>query len=214
MFDVTGAGDTVLAYLGTMNTAGFDLVDSMFIANKAAGVKVGYSGTISISLEMLLNAFENNEKSKVVTESNLKEILKKIKNKKIVFTNGCFDVIHAGHVSYLKEAKSYGDILIVGVNSDDSVKRLKGEIRPINTLEDRMTVLSGLESVDYLIAFEEDTPYNIIKQIEPDVLVKGGDYQPENIVGYDIVTNKGGKVITTQFKNGLSSTKIINKMGE
>lgn len=214
VFDVTGAGDTVLAYLGIMNIAGFNLEESMFIANKAAGVKVGFSGTISVSLEMLLNSFNCIEKSKIVTQENLKQILKKIKNKKIVFTNGCFDIIHAGHISYLKEAKSYGDILIVGVNSDASVKRLKGENRPINILEDRMIVLSELTSVDFVVSFDEDTPYNLIKLIEPNVLVKGGDYKPENIVGYDIIVNNGGKVVTTKFKQGLSSTNILKKIGE
>lgn len=132
-------------------------------------------------------------------------------NEKIVFTNGCFDVIHRGHVEYLAQAANLGSKLIIGLNSDSSVKRLKGENRPINNEQARALTLSAFLFVDAVVLFAEDTPLNIIKQIKPDVLVKGGDYKPENIVGYDIVKNKGGKIITIDFVNGFSSSSIIKK---
>jgi rfaE bifunctional protein nucleotidyltransferase chain/domain len=126
----------------------------------------------------------------------LKDLEKNKKGKKIVFTNGCFDILHAGHVHYLNECKKYGDILIVGINSDSSIKRLKGEKRPILPLEMRAYVLSNLCSVDYVVPFEEDNPYNLIKEIKPDILIKGGDWLPDQIVGRDIVESYGGKVLT------------------
>lgn len=132
--------------------------------------------------------------------------------KKIVFTNGCFDILHAGHVTYLTEAKKLGDVLIMGLNSDESVRLLKGESRPINNEYDRALVLSSLKSIDYVCVFGEDTPYNLIKLIQPDVLVKGGDYTIDNIVGADIVTSNGGKVVTIPFVTGKSTTNTIEKM--
>jgi len=133
-------------------------------------------------------------------------------NKKIVFTNGCFDIIHAGHVQYLQEAKALGDILIIGLNSDASVKRLKGAERPVNNQNDRAIVLSALKSVDYIVVFDEDTPYDLIKQIKPDILVKGGDWPENKIVGHDIVKANGGIVKSLSFRPGNSSTSIIEKM--
>jgi len=133
-------------------------------------------------------------------------------HKKIVFTNGCFDILHAGHVLYLQAAKELGDILIVGLNSDSSVKRLKGDSRPINNEHDRAIVLAGLASVDYVVIFEEDTPYELIKKIQPDVLVKGGDWAVEYIVGHDIVQKKGGMVKSLLFVDGKSTTDIIKKI--
>ena len=130
----------------------------------------------------------------------------------IVFTNGCFDIIHSGHISYLTKAKELGDILIIGLNSDDSVRRLKGSERPINNESDRAVVLSALKPVDYVAFFTEDTPYNLISLLKPDVLVKGGDYSIENIVGADIVQNNGGKVVVIPFVEGKSTTNIIKKM--
>ena len=133
-------------------------------------------------------------------------------NKKIVFTNGCFDIIHAGHVQYLQEAKALGDILVIGLNSDASVKRLKGAERPVNNQNDRAIVLSALKSVDYIVVFDEDTPYDLIKQIKPDILVKGGDWPENKIVGHDIVKANGGIVKSLSFRPGNSSTSIIEKM--
>lgn len=134
------------------------------------------------------------------------------KGKKIVFTNGCFDILHAGHVLYLDQAKSLGDILILGLNSDASVKRLKGNERPINTQENRAIVLAGLSAVDFIVVFQEDTPLELIKIIQPDVLVKGGDWKPKDIVGSDIVLAKGGEVRSLSFTAGLSSTNTLAKM--
>ncbi|MBK8552552.1 MAG: D-glycero-beta-D-manno-heptose 1-phosphate adenylyltransferase [Ignavibacteria bacterium] len=133
-------------------------------------------------------------------------------NKKIVFTNGCFDILHKGHAAYLNQAKSLGDVLIVGVNSDRSVKVLKGEGRPVNNENDRAFLLDNLKSVDYVIIFDEDTPYNLIGKLLPDYLVKGGDWKEEDIVGWDIVKANGGKVMSLQFVDNYSTTGIINKM--
>lgn len=133
-------------------------------------------------------------------------------NKKVVFTNGCFDILHTGHVSYLNEARACGDILVIGLNSDASVKRLKGETRPVNSELDRKFVLENLKAVDYVFIFEEDTPLNLIKEINPNVLVKGGDWKVEQIVGSDFVIANGGEVKSLQFVNGYSTTNIINKI--
>ena len=142
------------------------------------------------------------------------EIINRIKadRKKIVFTNGCFDLLHVGHIRYLAQAKRLGDFLIIGLNSDSSVKELKGEDRPINSFEDRATLLSAIESVDLVIMFEEQTPENLIKDIVPDILVKGGDYNIEDIVGYQTVMQNGGQVKTLSFYDGYSSTNYINKI--
>ena len=130
----------------------------------------------------------------------------------VVFTNGCFDVLHAGHISLLKQAKKFGDILIVGINSDDSVRRLKGTSRPVNKLENRIAVLSALSCVDYIMTFDEDTPLSLIEDIRPDVLVKGGDYALSQIVGAECVTSYGGRVLTVPLVQNLSSTHIINQL--
>ena len=144
------------------------------------------------------------------------DIIKKIKDerKKIVFTNGCFDLLHVGHIRYLSQAKKLGDFLIIGLNSDRSVKKLKGKDRPINSFEDRAILLSALNSVDLVIKFEEQTPENLIKDIVPDVLVKGGDYNIEDIVGYQIVIQNGGQVKTLSFYDGYSSTNYIDKINK
>ncbi len=134
--------------------------------------------------------------------------------KKIVFTNGCFDILHFGHVSYLEEAKSCGDVLILGLNSDDSVKRLKGESRPINSQLERAFVLCGLKAVDFVVIFDQDTPYDLIKLIKPNVLVKGGDWSPEQIIGSDIVLGLGGQVKSLLFQDGFSTTNLIEKITE
>ena len=146
--------------------------------------------------------------------NDIKKLREKIRieNRKVVFTNGCFDIIHKGHVTYLNEAKSLGDHLIVGINSDDSVKRLKGKDRPVNNEYDRAFVLDNLKSVDDVLIFNEDTPYDIIKEIIPDLLVKGGDWKEEDIVGSDIDKMNGGKVISLQFVNNYSTTNILEKI--
>ena len=150
--------------------------------------------------------------NKLINPSDIQKVVKQ--TQKVVFTNGCFDILHAGHVQYLEQAKQLGDILIVGLNSDASVKRLKGSSRPINNEQDRAMVLAALEAVDYVIIFSEDTPYELISQLQPDVLVKGGDWTEDKIVGADIVKAKGGAVYSLPFKEGLSSTKIIEAISK
>jgi glycerol-3-phosphate cytidylyltransferase len=152
----------------------------------------------------------------IVERHNIKELCEQLKSdgKTIVFTNGCFDILHSGHVFYLQKAKQQGDILILGLNSDASVRRLKGEKRPINNENDRAIVISELKSIDYVVIFEEDTPLEIISLIVPDILVKGGDYKKEDVVGKDIVENNGGEVVIIPFVDGKSTTNIINKINE
>ena len=153
---------------------------------------------------------------KILERSQAKELGVSLRRegKVIVFTNGCFDLLHRGHVEYLYFARSQGDVLIVGVNTDDSLRRLKGSNRPINTLQDRLYVLAALECVDYVIPFHEDTPYELIKEIQPDVLVKGKDYRPDEVVGRDIVESRGGKLVLADYKEGYSTTKLIRKIKE
>ena len=202
VFDVTGAGDTVIASIAISLVEGNSIKEAVEFANKAAAVAVSHVGCYAVKRDEI-ESFDKDKK--IVTLDELLKILPK--DKKIVFTNGCFDILHAGHVKYLKEAKSFGDILIVGLNSDESVKRLKGESRPINTFEDRATVLSALESVDFVVGFSEDTPYELIKVIKPDVLVKGGDYEGKEVVGSDIA--KETRLV--QFVDGKSTTNIIQR---
>lgn len=152
--------------------------------------------------------------NKILDWKNLKEEVDRLRRqgKKIAFTNGCFDILHAGHVQYLEEAKSLGEVLIVGLNSDDSVRRLKGETRPVVPEEERAIVLAALACVDYVVIFEEDTPYELIRDIQPDVLVKGGDWQASKIVGSDIVLAKGGEVRSLPFRAGVSTTAIVTRL--
>lgn len=153
-------------------------------------------------------------KDKIINLDSLTKIRKiyQTQNKKVVFTNGCFDILHSGHVLYLEEAKNCGDILILALNSDESVKRLKGPTRPINSQQDRAIVLAGLSSIDHIVVFDEDTPYNVIKSIIPDILVKGGDWTIDQIIGSDIVKENGGEVISLSFQEGKSTTGIIRKV--
>ena len=152
--------------------------------------------------------------AKIQTIDNFRERLAyhRFRGHKLVFTNGCFDILHLGHVDYLSKAADLGDILILGLNTDDSVSRIKGEKRPVQDLRSRSHVLASLSFVDYVIPFDESTPYELIKFINPDILVKGGDYQVEEIVGYDIVTNNGGKVLTIDITPGYSTTSILNRI--
>lgn len=136
----------------------------------------------------------------------------KFQDKKIVFTNGCFDILHLGHIDYLSKARDQGDVLIVGVNTDDSVRRLKGNGRPLTDEVSRSMIIASLHFVDAVILFDEDTPYELIKFIQPDILVKGKDYKPEEVVGYDIVTKKGGEVVTIDLVEGYSTTAIEEKI--
>jgi rfaE bifunctional protein nucleotidyltransferase chain/domain len=156
-----------------------------------------------------MNKYVKNIKELAEIRGNLKK-----ENKKVVFTNGCFDILHAGHVDYIAKAKEKGDVLIVAVNSDASMKRIKGELRPVVPQNERAFIISNLKPVDYVVIFEEDTPYEVIKQLVPDVLVKGEDWSVENIVGRDIVESNGGKVETIKFVNNQSTTNIIKTVLE
>ena len=214
VFDVTGAGDTVLAALGFMSALNYNIYQSVEFANLAAGVVVAKLGSATATIEEIeeyksslhKNALENSIKNREQIEK-IANFLRS-KNKKVVFTNGCFDILHRGHVEYLKTARSFGDALILGLNSDASVRKLKGETRPINNQIDRAIVLSALESVDFVVIFDEETPYDLISLIKPDILVKGGDYEGKEVVGSDIA--KEVRLVT--FVDGKSTTNIINKI--
>ncbi len=151
---------------------------------------------------------------KIVERGKSRELARNLREQglKIVFTNGCFDILHRGHVEYLEFARSQGDVLVVGLNTDDSVRRLKGPERPINRFEDRAYVLAALECVDFVIGFSEDTPYNLISELIPDVLVKGADYRPEEVVGRDIVEQHGGRLVLAPFKKGYSTTELLKRI--
>lgn len=219
VYDVSGAGDTVIAYLVACTSSGIKIQLSARYANKAAGIKVGKIGTATVSLkemeyniynEEILNQVKYRESNKIFSLQDLLKILHNYSNKKVVFTNGCFDILHAGHVMYLQKAAEYGDILVVGVNSDASVKRLKGISRPINNIKDRLAVLSSIQCISYLVVFEEDTPENLIKAIKPNVLVKGSDYDGKFIAGADVVKEGNGEVVLIPLLENHSTTNIIN----
>ena len=210
VFDVSGAGDTVISSIAVFLGLHFNIDDAVYLANAAAGVVVGKLGTAPITLSELHYSLNGFRSSKIVSYNHIADIIKREKsfNKKIVFTNGCFYIIHRGHVTYLKHAKELGDILVLGLNSDDSVRRLKGPARPVNNEQDRAVVLEALECVDYIVFFEEDTPLNLIKNIMPDILVKGGDYKEEDVVGKEYA----GRVKIIDFVQGYSTTSTINKL--
>ena len=216
VFDVTGAGDTVIGVLATVLAAGNSLEEACFLANAAAGVVVAKLGTSTVSTVELENAVHGRSETGfgVMTEDELKLAVEQARRRgeKVVMTNGIFDILHAGHVSYLANARKLGDRLIVAVNSDASTKRLKGETRPVNPLAQRMAVLAALGAVDWVVGFEEDTPRRLIAGVLPDLLVKGGDYQPHEIAGCDEVWANGGEVKVLNFEDGLSTTKIINQI--
>ena len=215
VFDVTGAGDTTIAYLAACMVNGFEMTDAVDIANYAAGIQVSKVGTSSVYWKEIREHLANEDEvttHKILTGRAVDTFRLDNADKKIVFTNGCFDILHVGHIRYMQEASKLGDILIVGLNSDTSVKRLKGPERPVNNQDDRAEMLSSLEFVDYVVVFDEDTPYELIKKVQPDVLVKGGDYNPDNVVGKDIVEARGGELRLLNFVEGKSTTNIINKM--
>ena len=211
VYDVTGAGDTVLASLGYFMSKNENLIDAMHFANAAAAVVVSKVGSATVSIDEILHLEKNIDNSvehKLIKFDEVDELIDSIKNKKIVFTNGCFDILHIGHVKYLQKARALGDLLIVGVNSNDSVKRLKGKTRPVNDEYDRAYLLASLEVVDYVVIFNEDTPYELIKKVRPDILVKGADYKDKEVIGSNIA--KEVKLI--EFVEGKSTTSIIERM--
>ena len=216
VFDVTGAGDTVIATLAAALASGQNLSSAAALANLAAGLVVRKIGVATVTPGEISAALHQRGQGGrgLVGLDTLLALVDEARgrNERVIMTNGCFDVLHAGHVAYLEEAKSLGDRLIVAVNDDDSVRRLKGESRPINALEDRLLVLAGLAAVDWVVAFSEDTPARLIEAVLPDVLVKGGDYQPEEIVGARDVLQNGGEVRVLAFRDGHSSSRIIDRL--
>lgn len=206
VYDVTGAGDTVISALAFGICSGMDIYESAKFANAAAAVVVGKIGSAQASMSEILAVMDDDMTEYLeVDEMELIADLKR-NGKKIVFTNGCFDILHFGHISYLREAKSYGDVLVVGLNSNESVRRLKGDSRPINDEFERAQILKELECVDFVIIFNEDTPLNLINKIKPDILVKGADYEGKEIVGSEIVSD----VRLVTFVPNKSTTNIIN----
>jgi D-beta-D-heptose 7-phosphate kinase/D-beta-D-heptose 1-phosphate adenosyltransferase len=216
--DVSGAGDTVIATLAVMLAAGVGFEDAMRTANAAAAVVVGKRGTATVSpMELrarLLPAASLAEEEKILLDWNgLDERLMEWRRAglRIGFTNGCFDLLHPGHIKLLTQAHAACDRLIVGLNSDASVKRLKGEARPMQDVHARAEVLAALEAVDLVVVFEQDTPRELLRRIRPQVLVKGGDYRREQVVGHDLVEADGGEVILIDLVPGVSTTKIVRK---
>ena len=218
VFDVTGAGDTVISVLAASMAAGDGFADATALANLAAGLVVGKLGTAAISGPELRRAMlaDQNSGRGVMTAEQLQIVVQDAKahGEKIIFTNGCFDIIHAGHVGYLADAKQLGDRLVVAINDDDSVRRLKGAGRPINPVERRMAVLAGLEAVDWVVSFSEDTPEPLLESLQPEVLVKGGDYTKDQVVGGSYVESYGGMVRVLEFLDNCSTSAIMEKMKE
>jgi len=214
VFDVTGAGDTILASLGFTLACDYGIDNAIKFSNLAAGVVVGKIGSSTATLneiieyESSLNKSSSDKHIKTLNEITVLSEEIRARGKKIVFTNGCFDLLHAGHVRYLETAKSFGDVLIVGLNSDQSVSNLKGKNRPVNMQIDRAYILAALEAVDYVVIFDEDTPYNLIKAIKPITLVKGGDYKDKEVAGQDIVD----ELKLVEFVDEKSTSQTIKKI--
>ncbi len=216
VFDVTGAGDTVIASLAFALSTGMSIDESAKFSNLAAGVVVGKIGSATVTLDEIVtyesSLHQSSSDAHIKSFDEIDQIVNycRSNDNRIVFTNGCFDILHVGHVKYLQEAKSYGDILIVGLNSDASVRELKGPSRPVNTEDDRAYILAALDAVDYVVKFSEETPYELIKMIAPDVLVKGGDYEGKKVVG----TEFAKELRLVDFVAGKSTTKTIEKIKE
>jgi len=218
VYDVTGAGDTVVGVLAASIGAGEDFRNAAVLANTAAGIVVSKLGAQSVSIGELKSGLATQQPLDhgVVNEDQLEDYVRQCRSNRqtVVFTNGCFDVLHGGHVAYLEEAAQLGDRLIVAVNDDASVSRLKGEQRPVNPLADRMAILAALRCVDWVVSFSEDTPERLITRMLPDILVKGGDYKPDEIAGARAVKNNGGSVRVLSFKQGYSTSGLINRIRE
>jgi len=216
VYDVTGAGDMVLATLAISIAAGFDCESAVTLSNITGGLEVEKFGAVPITIEEILKeivSLTQSKTPKIITFEKVKQLVELLKkqNKKIVFTNGCFDVIHKGHIELLKFCKTQGDIVILGLNSDNSVKQLKGPERPINNQHDRAEVLAALESVDYVSIFDDLTPIELIKAVKPDILIKGAHWL-KNVVGQEFVESNGGKVVLAPIIEGKSSTSTIEKI--
>ncbi|MGM0857563.1 MAG: bifunctional D-glycero-beta-D-manno-heptose-7-phosphate kinase/D-glycero-beta-D-manno-heptose 1-phosphate adenylyltransferase HldE [Pseudomonadota bacterium] len=216
VFDVTGAGDTVIGLMGLALASGHELAEAMMLANLGAGLVVAKPGTATLSIAELYTALHGDKLAEygVIEPTSLVEAVRAAQRRgeRVVMTNGCFDILHAGHVAYLEQAKRLGDRLIVAVNDDASIGRLKGPTRPINPLNRRMQVLAGLGAVDWVVPFSDDTPQALIEAVLPDILVKGGDYRPEDIAGGEAVIASGGKVKVLGFEDGVSTTAMISSI--
>lgn len=216
VFDVTGAGDTVIASLSFALSCGLSIDEAAPFANHAAAVVVGKIGSATVTLDEIetyeSSLHQSTSDAHIKSQSEIVAITQRLKRegKRVVFTNGCFDILHVGHVKYLQEAKSYGDVLIVGLNSDSSVRELKGPTRPVNPQEDRAYILAALESVDYVVMFSDETPHELIKSIAPDILVKGGDYEGKSVVGAEFA----GELRLVQFVDGKSTTATISRINK
>lgn len=217
VYDVTGAGDMVLSTIVMTLAAGFDYKTAVELANITGGIEVGKSGNKTITIDEIIDeiiSINQTDTSKVRSVELLIDELNwhRKRNKKIVFTNGCFDVLHTGHIEYLKFCKLQGDVVIIGLNSDSSVKKIKGADRPVNNQHDRAAVLAALEMVDFITIFDEPDPLNLIQKVKPDVLVKGRDWEEKGVIGREFVESHGGKVVLAPLVEGKSSTATIEKM--
>ncbi|MDP1784338.1 MAG: D-glycero-beta-D-manno-heptose-7-phosphate kinase [Sulfuricurvum sp.] len=214
VFDVTGAGDTVIASLSFALSCGLSIDEAAPFANHAAAVVVGKIGSATVTLDEIetyeSSLHQSTSDAHIKSQEEITVIAERLKRegKRVVFTNGCFDILHVGHVKYLQEAKSYGDVLIVGLNTDSSVRELKGPTRPVNPENDRAYILAALESVDYVVMFSDETPYELIKSIAPDILVKGGDYEGKEVVGAELAT----ELRLVQFVDGKSTSATISRI--
>jgi D-beta-D-heptose 7-phosphate kinase/D-beta-D-heptose 1-phosphate adenosyltransferase len=219
VYDVTGAGDTVLAVLGLALSCGVAFAEAARLSNVAAGIAVCKVGTSTVTPAEIIDEIGRghlDSNAKIKNQDVLAGIIasEQGKGKRVVFTNGCFDLLHAGHVRYLQKARTFGDLLVLGLNSDTSVRRLKGEKRPLIGEAERAHMLAALDCVDYVVIFDEDTPLRLIEALKPFVLVKGGDYAPEGVVGRELVESYGGRLELVEFVDGKSTTNIIEKILE
>ncbi|KAB0670138.1 D-glycero-beta-D-manno-heptose-7-phosphate kinase [Oryzomonas sagensis] len=219
VFDVSGAGDTVLATLAVGMASGLTMAEAAGLANVAAGIAVGKLGTSTVAPAEIIDAValgHHDSESKIKNRDVLPAIIEaeKANGKRIVFTNGCFDLLHAGHVKYLQKARRLGDILVLGLNSDASVRRLKGPKRPLIAEDERAHILAALDCIDYVVIFDEDTPLELITALKPHILAKGGDYTADGVVGKDVVEAYGGRVELVSFVDGKSTTNIIERVLE
>jgi D-beta-D-heptose 7-phosphate kinase/D-beta-D-heptose 1-phosphate adenosyltransferase len=217
VFDVTGAGDTVLATFSLAAAAGATFAEAAQLGNAAAGVVVGKAGAAVVhpfEIERELDSRQQSAGAKIRTRSEMQGISETLRRegKKIVFTNGCFDLLHVGHMYLLREAKKQGDVLVVGLNSDASVRNLKGEARPIVPEQDRAEAIAALESVDFLVVFEEPDPMELLRAIRPDVLIKGSDYKSSEVVGADFLASYGGRVELIPLRQGISTSRLVENI--
>jgi D-beta-D-heptose 7-phosphate kinase/D-beta-D-heptose 1-phosphate adenosyltransferase len=219
VFDVTGAGDTVLAVIGAGLAAGLSLQDAARLSNVAAGIVVGKVGTSTVAPGEILEVVGRQHRDtelKIHDRQRLAVLLdeRRARGERVVFTNGCFDLLHVGHVKYLQAARKLGDLLVLGLNTDASIRRLKGPKRPLIGQDERAHILAALDCIDYVVIFDEDTPLELIAALKPEILVKGADYSPEEVVGRELVESWGGRVELIQFVDGKSTSTLINKILE